>query len=63
LDLTDIILKNDVIGLLFESGPAFREFVAQNWGHVHQAAFVRHLQPLNPEISPFVLYVTCRADG
>jgi hypothetical protein len=48
---------------LAESDPAFREFVAQNPGRVHQAAFVWHFQLRNPEISPLVLYLTCRTNG
>jgi hypothetical protein len=58
----DIQLENDFVRVLVESDPAFREFVAQNWGRVRQAAFVWDLQSLDPEISPLVLYVTRRAN-
>jgi hypothetical protein len=37
--------------------------MAQNWECVHQAAFVWHSQPLNPEISFLVLYLTRGANG
>jgi hypothetical protein len=58
LDLTDVLLEKDFVRSFGESAPAFREFVWQNYGRVHQAALVWHLQLLNPEISRLVLYVT-----
>jgi hypothetical protein len=53
-----MLLESDFIRALVESGPAFREFVAQNSGRVHQPSLVWHLQPLNPEILPLVFYLT-----
>jgi hypothetical protein len=63
LDQTDILLDKHFIWSLAESSPVFREFVAQNWGQVHKAVFAGLLQPLNPEISSLVLYVTFGANG
>jgi hypothetical protein len=59
----DILLEKDFIRSLVESRAAFREFVAENWERAYQAVFVWRLQLPNLEISPFVLYVTCRANG
>jgi hypothetical protein len=63
LNLTDILLEKDFIRSVVASGPALREFRAQNWRHVHQAVFVWYLQPRNPEILLPVFYVTRRVNG
>jgi hypothetical protein len=55
-------IGKDFIRSLVESDPALWEFVMQNWGCVHQAASVWHLQPVDPEISPLLLYVTRRVN-
>jgi hypothetical protein len=63
LNLTDILMGKDFIRSVVASGPAFREFGAQNWRRVHEAVFVWYLQPCNPEILFPVFYVTRRVNG
>jgi hypothetical protein len=63
LNLADILLEKDFIRLVVASGPAFREFGAQNWRYVHQVVFVWYLQLCNPEILLPVFYVTRRVNG
>jgi hypothetical protein len=56
LNAGDFDLIGDFLEFLNSSPAAFREFMEGNWDHVRIAAFVFQIQPLRPELPPFLIF-------
>jgi hypothetical protein len=63
LDVNDFDFNYDLLESLTSSAESFREFVEGNWDKVIESAFVFQIQPLNPNLSPFVVYAQPKVDG
>jgi hypothetical protein len=63
LDLNDLDLSFDLLEGLTSSSEEFRAFVQGHWDRVLHAAFVYQVQPLDPHLSPFVIYAQPARDG
>jgi hypothetical protein len=56
LDARDFDMDVDLLERLRSSGKEFQEFVGHR-DHVLTAAFVFQIQPLNPGLQPFLIFV------
>jgi hypothetical protein len=63
LDVSDLDLSYDLLEPLTSSSEAFQEFVGQHWDQVFHSAFVYQVQPLDPELEPFVTFAQPTRDG
>jgi hypothetical protein len=63
LNACDFVFNFDLLESLTSSSESFREFVEGHWDKVIQSAFVFQVQPLNPELSPFVIHAYPAVDG
>jgi hypothetical protein len=63
LDASDFDFDSELFESLLSSPKAFLEFVNTNWDRILHAAFVFQIQPLDPDLRPFLVYAQPAADG
>jgi hypothetical protein len=63
LSFGNAVLEDFFLEEFLSFSNAFHHFVAANWNHVFQAAFVFQLQPMNPAIPSLVSYAAPREDS
>jgi hypothetical protein len=63
LDDSDFDFDCGLFESLLSSPTAFLDFVHTHWDRVLHAAFVVQIQPLDPDLEPFIVYAQTAADG
>jgi hypothetical protein len=63
LDVCDFDFNSDLLESLPSSSESFQEFVEGHWDKLFGSAFVFHIQPLNLNFPPFVIYAQPAVDG
>jgi hypothetical protein len=56
LDVNDLDSFSHLLESLISSSVIFQEFVGQFWDQVLHSAFVYQVQPLDPELEPFIIF-------
>jgi hypothetical protein len=63
LDVRDFDFDCELFESLLSSSTAFLDFIHTHWDRVLHAAFVFQIQPLDPDLEPFIVYAHPAADG
>jgi hypothetical protein len=63
IDVSDFEFDDELFERILSSSQAFMDFVHTNWEAVLHAVFVFQIQPLDPELEPFIVYAQPRVDG
>jgi hypothetical protein len=63
IDVSDFDFECDLFDSLLASRKGFLDFVKTHWDRVHHAAFVFQVQPLDPDLRPFIALAQPAVDG
>jgi hypothetical protein len=63
IDVSDFDFDCELFGSLLVSRKGFLDFAKTRWDRVLHAAFVFQVQPLNPDLRPFIALAQPAADG